>query len=266
MGQKIADVTFPKFTGVQINMMPIIMGDAQSIPEEYREYASMVDTCDTEQIGKVGYLTIDESVVKNGFHRRGGIHVESPGLLPHEVFLEAKNWQECKDSWQTGAVGATGDWGARTSWGGGRSNPGTLRDGGIYMASNVADSCVIWDMRLGGSQIGFMGDCQDTVEWEIERLTEHLKGFSESDIRTSLGANELWWITDRTPHESQRLKQGTKRQFFRLVTNQVSVWFQKHSTPNPLGIEPDCHVSNTDKFNLIKRFEEGGWKALGGVG
>ena len=45
-------------------------------------------------------------------------------------------------------------------------------------------------------------------------------------------------MTDRTPHESLPLKPGQYRQYFRLVTSNVSVWYAKHSTPNPLGCTP----------------------------
>ena len=50
------------------------------------------------------------------------------------------------------------------------------------------------------------------------------------------------WITDCTPHESLPLKAETSRQYFRLVTSEVSVWYADHSTPNPLGIKPPENV------------------------
>ena len=49
----------------------------------------------------------------------------------------------------------------------------------------------------------------------------------------------MYWITDRTPHEALLLNKGTYRQFFRLVTSEVSFWFQDHSTKNSLGVVPD---------------------------
>ena len=42
------------------------------------------------------------------------------------------------------------------------------------------------------------------------------------------------------------------RQFFRLVTSKVSFWYKDHSTPNPLGVEPDPTITLTvvgDKFS-----------------
>ena len=55
----------------------------------------------------------------------------------------------------------------------------------------------------------------------------------------------------RTPHESLVLPERAYRQFFRLVTSQVSLWYKDHSTPNPLGVEPDPAITRTvrgDKF------------------
>jgi hypothetical protein len=42
----------------------------------------------------------------------------------------------------------------------------------------------------------------------------------------------------------------THRQFFRLVTEGVNVWYAKHSTPNPLGIVPpdNVRIIEEDKF------------------
>ena len=62
------------------------------------------------------------------------------------------------------------------------------------------------------------------------------------------------------------MKKGAFRQFFRLVTSQVvinslfiyllgskvSLWYADHSTPNPLGVEPDPAITRIvvgDKFS-----------------
>ena len=44
------------------------------------------------------------------------------------------------------------------------------------------------------------------------------------------------------------LPEGARRQFFRLVAGKIDTWFAAHSTPNPLGVEPDAAVVATDKF------------------
>jgi len=72
----------------------------------------------------------------------------------------------------------------------------------------------------------------------------------------TLEANELIWMTDRTPHESLPIPTaaaaaGTRRQYFRLVVGQVSAWFADHSTPNPSGfLPPGVRVVRGDKFTL----------------
>ena len=44
------------------------------------------------------------------------------------------------------------------------------------------------------------------------------------------------------------LREKTHRKYFRLVTGKVSHWYAKHSTPNPLGLEPDAEIVHDDKF------------------
>ena len=46
-----------------------------------------------------------------------------------------------------------------------------------------------------------------------------------------------------------------RRQYFRLVTSEVSVWYEEHSTPNPLGIKPPDSVKiiKGNKFKQVKQ-------------
>lgn len=106
---------------------------------------------------------------------------------------------------------------------------GTDRRGGIYMASNIDDSCQIYNAVVEDPRmIGHLGNC------------EHLREFLGPG--TKLKAGQLCWFTDRTPHESLPLPLGTKRQFFRLVTSQVDLWYVDHSTANPTGVKPGPQV------------------------
>jgi hypothetical protein len=63
---------------------------------------------------------------------------------------------------------------------------------------------------------------------DIEHLRETLAG-----RETHLLPDAIYWMTDRTPHESLPLQAGTLRQYFRLVTSKVSLWYAEHSTANP---------------------------------
>ena len=59
--------------------------------------------------------------------------------------------------------------------------------------------------------------------------------------------NCIYWMTDRTPHEALRMKKTEYRQFFRLVTGKVSLWYEKHSTKNPYGLMPDSKTTTIIK-------------------
>ncbi len=94
-----------------------------------------------------------------------------------------------------------------------------------------------------------MDDCLIGELGDIEHLREYLP---EGEV---LEKNCLYWFTDRTPHESLPLKESTERQFFRLVTKEVSIWYEDHSTKNPCGIVPD-----PEKTKIVKgsKFDETG--------
>merc|ERR1712224_452256 len=72
---------FPEPQGININMMPFIMGQRESLPAAYQHYWPLIEKCNIprEESGNVGYLTIHESLVKEGeSQRRSGLHIESP--------------------------------------------------------------------------------------------------------------------------------------------------------------------------------------------
>jgi hypothetical protein len=139
--------------------------------------------------------------------------------------------------------------------------------GGLYMASNVGSSCQLWDASLSDpvAVVGHLGDL------------EHLRPALGEKGKYRPRANELIWLTDLTPHESlpstewttgeKEVKKQTEekapsasalpkpvgaryRQYFRLVTKEISVWYARHSTPNPRGTRPPLNVLiiDTDKF------------------
>merc|ERR1719510_2465024 len=55
--------------------------------------------------------------------------------------------------------------------------------------------------------------------------------------------NTMYWLTDKTPHETLPVKEDTYRQFFRVVTSSLSAWFPEHSTANRLGVKPDESIT-----------------------
>ena len=201
-------------------------------------------------MGKVYYLTIQESEVKPGqSQRRPGLHVDSPGVV------KIKNQEACHDKKLSEGCGSSHFYSGHR-WGAGSCHifkKNTDDDisyfdviekhvyvtfGGIYIASNVDDSCRAWNCSIAPEGVNKLGDI------------EYLRHMMPNDGEL-LKANQIYWMTDRTPHESLPLQQSTLRQFFRIVTSEVSFWYRDHSTPNPLGVVPDPSVTKIavgDKF------------------
>ena len=207
---------WPKPTGRNVNMLPFVMGRKVSLPEDLRPYYELCEQCpmDDEEYGRVLYLTVSEGFVNaESTQRRAGVHVEAAEL-------------------SRGSQGVAGTFfaGTESNWGGGvREDYGAPDQyyGGLYMASNTANTCMLWDALVDKGQgiTDFHGG------------GEHLRSFIGKG--TKLQANELAWLTDRTPHEALPQEKSGYRQFFRLVTSNISVWFQQHSTPNPKVAVPD---------------------------
>lgn len=253
-----APFEFPKPTGINVNTMPIRYFDKMSIPEFCRPYADLIDSCPVsaydiykssdadigeldfrndsgygwkERSERVAYLTIEEGIVPIGVtQRRPGLHIERPGSVLDGGRLYSKN--NPNDQIYASLAWGLGRWG--------EDNPVD----GIYMASNVTGSCMVYD---------------EVIE-KPEDVTDRFGGIEH--MRNVLGpgrkleAGELCWITDRTPHESLPMPAPADepdaryvyRSFFRLVVGRISVWYSKHNTPNPLGVLPDCPVVDHDKF------------------
>merc|ERR1712176_540425 len=86
---------------------------------------------------------------------------------------------------------------------------------------------------------------------------EHVRGILGKGM--GMEANTMYWLTDRTPHETLPVKEDTYRQFFRVVTSKLSAWFPEHSTANRLGIKPDSAITKIiegNKFSddILKTF------------
>ncbi len=197
--------------------MPFLMGNRSSLPSCLHGYWGIIKDCYTQNLetGKTFYLSIDERELKQGeVHRKPGAHIESPG----NILVRGSHKREIIYS----------------GWGG-----GTMTDrfkGGIFLASNISDSCKLWNSTLIDDDIiGPLGS--------LKRVKDYIPG---SQIMCK--ENQLYWITDKTPHESLPMKTDCYRQFFRLVTSEVTVCYNSHSTANPLGIQPNCTVVYGDKF------------------
>jgi len=233
MYKQICPIEFPRPTGVQVNMMPIIAGDMYSIPDGLRQYNQLCSLVPFAK-GSTVYLTITESQVAPGdYQRRPGLHTDGtrmrcwgggwgggsrpvPPQAPEVPVLPAKE--------PPPAPSPRRGWGGGL-WGGGVSNLSK----GIYLASS--DGCC---------------KVYDCITYDVDDLG----ALSEEPQAPSkvMEPSTLYWITDRTPHASLPSCGHYTRQFFRLVADEIGVWFAQHSTPNPLGVQPNAPIEYQSKF------------------
>lgn len=242
---------FPEPTGIQINMMPIDLYCMARLPKFCQQYIPMIRGCgmscsDVHHArpsaqARVGYLTISEEVVPVGSpHKRPGLHIERPGEMRYGgqiVNADTKDVLFMYLAWGLGCYGHDGQHGIPVD--------------GIYMASNISDSCQIYPQLI--TRPAEVTDRYGGIEHVRKRLGPG----------RGLAANELVWFTDRTPHESLPIPapndadadaaKTVHRQFFRLVVGPISVWYSKHNTANPDGLQPDAPISHDDKFAAASR-------------
>eukprot|EP00580_Thalassiosira_gravida_P014288 CAMPEP_0201680952 /NCGR_PEP_ID=MMETSP0494-20130426/50860_1 /ASSEMBLY_ACC=CAM_ASM_000839 /TAXON_ID=420259 /ORGANISM="Thalassiosira gravida, Strain GMp14c1" /LENGTH=451 /DNA_ID=CAMNT_0048164683 /DNA_START=1011 /DNA_END=2366 /DNA_ORIENTATION=- len=248
-------VKFPEPTGQNVNMMPFIFGDKDSLPTYLQYYFPLIERCPymKDDIGKVGYLTVHESYVDVGkAQRREGLHIESPGTFadgenapsftPGMMLERHKEEKDCTlnppGTFADGENAPSFTPGIEHHWGSGCFYGPDKYDGGIFMASSVADTSEVWDALVDNRVPGIVdrhGGC------------EHLRHLIGQG--TKLRAGELVWMTDCTPHEALPQKESGHRHFFRVVTPCVSHWYADHSTCNPkVPLPSNVTVVEGDKF------------------
>ena len=235
-------LAWPVAKGRNVNMMPFKLGDRKSLPSNLSDYWKLIESfrIPKSENDFVCYLTIQESTVKTGTsQRRPGLHTESPGF----VSLQLENGESQTVSGlladSSNAHIRPGVYRSYICWGGGFFGADGL-EGGIFMASNVSESCRVYHCRVSDpSLIGTNGN------------VEHLRNYLDrSNVKVSMiPANHLFWMTDTTPHESMPLKEDVERQYIRIVTHGISAWYAEHSTPNPLcSLPADVAVIQGSKF------------------
>jgi hypothetical protein len=212
---RVGSVQFPSSTGRNVNMMPFIFGEKDSLPTDLQCYFDLIEMCPymKEDIGKVGYLTVHESYVDVGeCQRREGLHIESPGSFSDD--------SRCK------FIPAV-----EHRWGMGALRGPDFYDGGIFMASSQRNTSRVWNALVDSRVPGIVdrhGGC------------EHLRDLLGEGI--SLEAGELIWMTDLTPHEAIPQKESGTRQFFRVS---VLFLFHKYNWLDP-KYNPDFCIARHD--------------------
>lgn len=235
---QFGEAHFPEPTGINVNMMPFRLGDlffdgGKNVPDFLKGYVKLVRQCPVpvhtpNGWWRVVYLSVHESFVERGqSQRRHGLHIERPGSKTgtcRVVPFSKEYASEYRD----------------IAWGLGYADRNGHPVDGIFMASTVSDSCAVYPCLI--ERPGEVTDAHGSIE-HMRRALERA-GVQPAKLK----ANQLCWITDRTPHESLPLETGQYRQWFRLVVGPISTWFSKHCTPNPLGVQPDAPISDEDKF------------------
>ncbi len=204
---RLEEVRFPIPAGASVNMMPIIIGDRDTMPANLRGYLPLIEATGLER-GAVGYLTVHESIVMPGeTQRRPGAHTDGTAIY----------------CWGGGG------------WGGGAPvpppappKPAPKPTKGIYMASSDG-RCRVWD--------------------EMRRdVDDHGSVLGKLGTGSEMEPGVLYWMTDRTPHQSLPSLARHHRQFFRLVADEIGVWWSQHSTPSPFGVKPNARIETGRKF------------------
>lgn len=196
---RVGSVTLPRFSGTRVMMMPLVVGELESVPDFIGHYRQVLRelfrVADERLFGRVGYITIDEREVRsNTTHRRPGLHVD--GVLNGEGGV----W---------GGSGGGGAWG----------KPGV----GFLTVSNPA-GCRAWRGEFFGTP-GPNGEC------------EHLRDQCDDSLSEILEANGVYWADGLCVHESLPMERDTQRTFLRLSLPNSAAWFDGY-TVNPLGILP----------------------------
>lgn len=193
-------IVFPEFSGIRCLMMPYIQGDPASVPEMYAPYKEIIESVFFRK-GDIGFLTIDESLVKRGQPHRGdrakydrAIHTEA-GKRPQKAA-------------------------SRLTWG--SSGMVTLdRNVKILLANNLEGSCALWD-----------AEHEDT---SIDGDIGHVADLYPYTTATMMKVGEVHEIGILTPHESLPVKEDFNRQFLRIISLGVYGW-EDYFTKNPLVV------------------------------
>lgn len=206
--KKLGYIQLPTFNGTRIMMMPLILGNLNTLPSFLNKWETVIkdlfEHTNKELYGKVGYLTIDEKKVKKGeTHRRKGLHVD--GVFKNKA-----------GGWGGGNDGA---WGSKTH-------------GMITISSHAG--CKAWNQEIYGYP-GPDGEC------------DHLINQLDSEKCEIFEPNMAYHVSGMCVHESLPMEKETERQFVRLSMPSNAPWFEGY-TENPLGIKPSGEILPRRKY------------------
>lgn len=228
--RKLTTVKLPQFSGTRVLMLPFRMDDLDSVPDDLAHYKDTIESLvaisptgdHLQRENQVGYLTIDEKVVKKGDTLRlKGLHIDGLGtddrydmsiwaISGVKRYVEGM-WDEEKKEWRKRD--------SKSKW-----YHSAAGIGGMITVSNPA-GCRAWNHRAFEGTIGKNGDC------------EHLREQFPEDESTIFEPNVAYWCNSSCVHESLPMETTQERTFVRLSMPSDAPWFRGY-TRNPKGIEP----------------------------
>lgn len=211
--RKLTEVELPEFTGIRVLLMPFLMEDIETIPNDLKNYRSTIEKLvSISPVTKgVGYLTIDERFVKSGDTlRKKGLHVD--GVGPNG---EAGIWSAVASSGWIKSADPKG--GKEKCW----VNAAGI--GGMITVSYPA-GCRAWNKEFSGN-VNIYGDC------------ESLRSQFPDNEATIFEANTAYWCNSFCVHESLPMKEDCNRTFVRLSMPSDAPWYRGY-TKNPRGVQP----------------------------
>ena len=211
-------VEFPDFDpDTRVIMMPFLFGVRASLPAMLDEWGDLITSLTapyTEECGKVGYVSIDQKLLRPGETlRRPGKHMDGSPIVADAH----------PGSPRPGPPWAPGTMPEITAWA--PSGPPTWAShrGGMIMASSTY-GCDTWVGEFTGVP-GIDGEC------------DHLAEQCTEEKRVPLSAKVAYWANGTCVHESLPMLVQTERQWIRISFPSDGAWYDGY-TPNPVGILP----------------------------
>lgn len=256
-------VRFPEPTNINVTMMPFVASCSfaeTKLPEYIRPYAAMISAVVQSSFGynninqkraegKIYFLTVHE-------YQTTGPEEDSRRCSRLRTVNLGKTTRNRKRETTKAIKRSADDDGAfgiasSSSAGAGScdliickhhsnrrrmKNDATCHSGGIYVASSTPNSQRVWDCKIEADP--------STGEETIEKGGDinHLRMFLPVGDALELEGNTLYWMTDRTPHETLPLECGN-HQYFQVVTSQLSAWFTDWYSNNPNGVKSDQSIT-----------------------
>lgn len=186
--KELSRVRIPKFSNTRVMMMPIILGDLNSIPKSLSHYLDtfkdLFELTNKDHFGKVGYITIDEKEVNsNETHRRSGLHVDG-------VFNDS-----------------CGSWGGGGGW-------GSVGNGMITVSSYPA--CKAYNQEFDGT-IGKDGEC-DLLTDQLDESKSKVFEANRAYWVDGLCVHESLPLKERTKRAFIRLSMPSNAPWFEGYT------------------------------------------------